>query len=93
VRDVATGTVLGRTPLRRSEPAIGQVVEYDLSLAGYASRRERVLLSGDPPAQTVGGPLVRRAVPPPPRPRRSRGDGEPRDTRPAKDATLNPFSR
>ena len=62
-------------------------------VASDPQARERVLLAADPPAQTVGGPLVRRAVPPPPRPRRTRGDGEPRDPRPAKDATLNPFSR
>jgi hypothetical protein len=94
VRDVATGELLGKTPLRRAEPAIGQVVEYELTLAGYAPRRERVLLTVNPPSRTVGGPLQRRQMAPlRPRPARAVPEPAAREGKPQKDATLNPFSR
>jgi serine/threonine-protein kinase len=95
VRDMATGELLGKTPLRRAEPALGQVAEYHLTLPGYAPRRERVLLTADPPMRTVGGPLQRREiVPQRPRPPRrdSKAAARP-DGKPLKESTLNPFSR
>jgi len=94
VRDVATGELLGRTPLARREPAIRRFVEYDLELPGYAPRRERVLLA--PPSRTVGGALQPRSPPPAPEPPAAAARPRPHrkgDGRPLKDATLNPFSR
>jgi tRNA A-37 threonylcarbamoyl transferase component Bud32 len=95
VREVATGELLGKTPLQRAEPAIGTVVEYHLTLPGYAPRRERVLLTADPPMRTVGGPLQRSQIAPlPPRPpRRKTRAAARRENRPPKETTLNPFSR
>jgi hypothetical protein len=95
VRDLATGELLGTTPLQRAEPALGQIVEYHLTLPGYAPRRERVLLTANPPVRTVGGPLQRRQITPPAAParrRKTRLVGR-RETRPLKETTLNPFSR
>ena len=76
VRRADTGELLGVTPFARAERATGAEVVYEVKLAGYAPRRERVLLiAGAARHRRVGGKLHHTG-----RRRRSRN------------ATLNPFA-
>jgi serine/threonine protein kinase len=86
-RVAGSSQLLGQTPFRRTETATGDEVVYEMRLPGYAPRRDRVVLSGAQPQQTVGGALKKVAPAPrthvrPPAPRK----------KPSRNATLNPFN-
>jgi tRNA A-37 threonylcarbamoyl transferase component Bud32 len=83
-RVVGEAQLLGTTPFLLTQPASGAEVHYEMRLPGYLSRRDRVVLSEEPPQQTVGGPL--RKASPPPTPHRKGGK------RATRNATLNPFA-
>jgi hypothetical protein len=79
--------LLGQTPFRLTEPATGAEVVYEMRLPGHAPRRDRVVLSPDSAAVTVGGPL-RRLSPA----AKASARAPAAKKKPSKNATLNPFA-
>src|SRR6185436_20125139 len=78
--------LLGQTPFRRTETASGAGVVYEMRLPGHAPRRDRVVLSPDTPALTMGGPL--RKLPPPPKAAPKPAPNKKKKA--SRNATLNP---
>jgi tRNA A-37 threonylcarbamoyl transferase component Bud32 len=89
-RIVGEPLLLGQTPFLLTERATGAELVYEMRLPGYAPRRDRVVLTADPPQKIVGGPLKKLA----PAPRTSaRAPKKKPGKKPGRNSTLNPFSR
>jgi hypothetical protein len=89
-RLVGDDTLLGQTPFRLTKPADGDDAQYEMRLAGYAPRRDRVVLAPGTPTLRVGGALRKLA------PAAAHGPRAPapaRRKKASRNATLNPFAR
>ncbi len=93
-RRIGRPELLGLTPFRQTYKADGARVEFEMRLAGYASRRYSALLTPDQPVRVIGGPLRKVATSrPKPAPSPKPTPHKPKKRAATPNGTLNPFSR